>query len=313
MEIRELPVDDLVLDQALNLRDRLDAETIDRYDEAWDRLPPVTVFDVDGRFLLADGFHRHATALRQNKRTISAEVKAGTFQDALDYAAGVNLSHGLPLTRAERRRAVETRLRIHPDWSDRRLSDEMGVGRELISRVRKELAAAGQIPASSVRVGADGKTYPSAGLPRDPNEHLPRDKSAGAGDDPRDRGGSEADSWGHANDPMPPARDQGRQGGGAMGGASGGDGGGFPSAPWDDASAKVVALSPPVAVAAPAIDEMLDMMSDQIRQMLNWIEDPEFAEMYGAADYSARSRFDNAVRLLDTKVDQLSAKSGRSK
>ena len=298
MDLRELPVDDLVLDSTLNLRDRLDQETVERYDESWDRMPPVTVFEVEGRWLLADGFHRHASAVRRERRTIAAEVHAGTFADALEFAATANLSHGLPLTRAERRRVVETKLRIHPDWSDRRLSDEMGIGREMIGRVRKQLVDAGQLPSSAVRVGADGKTYPSAGLPRDPNERLPREKSGGGQDDPRDRGRSEADPapWDDATSPMPPVKDQP----------------GYPSAPWDDASAKVVALAPPVAVSAPTIDEMLGMMTDQVHQLLVWTDDPEFAESYQSADYGARSRFDNAVRQLDNRVEQLSAKLSRA-
>lgn len=308
MEIRELPVDDLVLDPNLNLRDRLDAETVERYDEAWERMPPVTVFEIDGRWLLADGFHRHASAIRSNKRTLAAEIRAGTFTDALDYAAQANLIHGLPLSRAERRRVVETRLRIHPDWSDRRLSEEMGIGREMIARVRKELVAAGQLAPSTTRVGADGKTYPSAGLPRDPNEHRPRDKSGGQ-DDPRDRGRSEADPapWDDATDPMPPVKDQGYGGG-----FSGGGSGDFPSAPWDDAAAKAVALAPPVAAAAPSIDEMLGIMTDQIHQVIQWADGSDFAEAYQHANYTVRSRFDNAVSLLDARVSQLSAKMGRN-
>ena len=306
MELRELPVDDLVFDPNLNLRDQLDAETVERYDDAWDRMPPVTVFEVDGRWLLVDGFHRHAAAIRRKIPRISAEIRAGTFTDALDHAAQANLAHGLPLTRAERRRVVETRLRIHPDWSDRRLSDEMGVGRELIARVRKQLVEGGQLPASTVRVGADGKTYPAAGLPRDPNEHLPRDKSGGGQDDPRDRGRTEADRapWDDATDPMPPLKN-------APSGGMGGGGGDFPSAPWDDSAAKAVALAPPVAVKAPSIDEMLGIMTDQVFELINWTESPEFAEAYHSADYTVRSRFDNAVSLLDSRVNLLSAKMGR--
>ncbi len=291
MELRELPVDDLVLDSTLNLRDHLDQEAVERYDEAWERMPPVTVFEVEGRWLLADGFHRHASAVRRERRTIAAEVHVGTFSDALEFAATANLSHGVPLTRVERRRVVETKLRIHPDWSDRRLSDEMGIGREMIARVRKQLVDAGQLSASPVRVGADGKTYPSAGLPRDPNEHLPRDKSGGGQDDPRDRGKSEADPapWDDATSPMPPTRSLT----------------GLPSAPWDDASAKVVALAPPVAVSAPTIDEMLGMMTDQIENLIDWTNSEGFAEAYRSSDSNVRSLFENAALRLGGCIHQL--------
>lgn len=300
MDVRELPVDELVLDETLNLRDRLDPETIERYDDAWDRLPPVTVFEVDGRWLLVDGFHRHATALRRRSRTIAAEVHPGTHSDALDYATTANLSHGLPLSRAERRRVVETRLRLHPDFSDRRLSEEMGIGRELISRVRKDLVGAGLLPASATRVGADGKTYPSAGLPRDPNERVSREKGGAGQDDPRDRGRSEADPapWDDAVDPMP-------EGERAPAGAFGGAPWEGPSAPWDDASAKALALSPPVAVAEPSIDETINLMTGEINNYRTWAENPDFVAAYRSANPGVQQAFERAVRRLGDCVARL--------
>src|SRR4051794_41624539 len=105
MNIREVPLDDLVLDPSLNLRDRLDDFTVERYADSWDRLPPITVFDIDGKWLVADGFHRHAAAVMLGKRTMQVEIRTGTFTDALDFVSSVNLFHGLPLTRSERRRA----------------------------------------------------------------------------------------------------------------------------------------------------------------------------------------------------------------
>src|SRR5205807_9038746 len=101
MDIRELPLDELVLDPTLNLRDRLDDFTVERYAEAWQRMPPVTVFEIDGRWLLADGFHRHAAAVVIGRGTIPAEIRAGTFAGALDFVAGVRPCHGPPLTRAD--------------------------------------------------------------------------------------------------------------------------------------------------------------------------------------------------------------------
>ena len=87
MEIRELPLDDLVLDPNLNLRDRLDDFTVERYAESWERLPPITVFEVDGRWLLADGFHRHAAAVMLGARRSRRRSAQGTFTDALDFVA----------------------------------------------------------------------------------------------------------------------------------------------------------------------------------------------------------------------------------
>src|SRR5881397_3931778 len=49
MNIREVPLDDLVLDPNLNLRDRLDDFTVERYADSWERLPPITVFEVEDR------------------------------------------------------------------------------------------------------------------------------------------------------------------------------------------------------------------------------------------------------------------------
>ncbi len=294
MEIRDVAVDDLILDPNLNLRDRLDDFTVERYAEAWDRMPPVTIFEVDGRPLLADGFHRHASALKLNRRVIAAEVREGTFADALDFASGINQVHGLPLTRAERRRAVEVKLRLHHDRSDRSLADELRVGRDLIARVRKNLVEAGQLPVGSTRVGADGKTYPAAGLPKDPNEHLPRGSALGQQDDPRDRGGRESDPapWDDATTPMPPVQRSPFDAD-------------LPTAPWDDARAKAVALAPPIATAAPTIDEMLGLMTNQVDELLEWTQAEGFAEAYATAGPNARGLFQNAALKLAARADQL--------
>ena len=292
MDIRDVPVDDLVLDPNLNLRDRLDDFTVERYADAWERMPPITAFEVEGRLLIADGFHRHAAAVMLDRRMIPAEIRQGTFAEALDYVSGVNLFHGLPLSRAERRRAVEVKLRLHHDWSDRRLAEEMGAGREMIAKVRKLLVDAGQVPASAARIGADGKTYASAGLPRDPNEHLPRGKSIAQQDDPRDRGSREADGWDDTRDPMPPVDRA----------ATSAD---LPTAPWDDASAKVVALAPPVATSAPTIDEMLGLMANQVMEVINWTRAEGFGEAYRDAGSNSRGLFHSAVLKLAARADQL--------
>jgi ParB-like chromosome segregation protein Spo0J len=287
MTIHDIDLDDLVLDPALNLRDKLDDDTVTRYIDAWGRLPPVTVYEVDGRYLLADGFHRHAAAVTLGKKSIKAEVVVGTMAEALDYVAGANLFHGLPLTRSERRRAIEIRLRLHHDRSDRHLAEEMSVGRELVAKIRRQLVEGHQIPAGTTRVGADGKTYPA--LPKDPGENRPRGKvNLDTQDDPRSRGSREADKapWDDTTDPMPAGK------------AS--------AAPWEDsADAKVIAQSPPVAVAAPTIEEMLSLMTRQVMEVVSWTQADGFIESYRTASANARGLFQTAVIKLAARADQL--------
>ncbi|SIO21359.1 hypothetical protein SAMN05444166_3028 [Singulisphaera sp. GP187] len=290
MNIRELPLDELVLDPNLNLRDRLDDFTVERYAESWDRLPPITVYEIDGRWLVADGFHRHASAITLGRRTIKAEIVEGSFEEALDFVSSVNLFHGLPLTRSERRRAVDVKLRLHHDWSDRRMAEELGVSRELVAKTRRSLIEGNQIPNNPGRVGADGKTYSSAGLPKDPNEHLPKGKSSAQQDDPRDRGGRESDAppWDDATSPMPAVS---REPTGL--------------APWQDADSKAVALSDPVPSAAPTIDEMLSLMSKQVMEVINWTQAEGFTEAYRSAGANTRGLFQAAVIKLAARADQL--------
>jgi hypothetical protein len=296
MEIRELPLDELVLDPNLNLRDRLDDFTVERYAEAWQRMPPVTVFEVDGQWLLADGFHRHAAAVVLGRKTIAAEIRPGTMADALDYVAGVNLFHGLPLTRAERRRAVDIKLRLHHDWSDRRLAEELGVSRELVAKTRRGLVDAGQVPNNPGRVGADGKVYASAGLPKDPNERLPRGKPIAQQDDPRDRGGRESDPppWDDASSPLPAVTRED---------ASPGTARAMP--PWEHADSKAAALADPVSAAAPTIDEMLAMMARQIMDMIAWTQAEGFVEAYHTASGNSKGLFQAAVIKIAARSDQL--------
>ena len=192
MDIRDVPVNDLVLDPNLNLRDRLDDFTVERYAEAWDRMPPVTVFEVDGRWLLADGFHRHAAAVKLGRRTMPAEIRSGTFADALDFVAG---------------RQPVPRPPAHPGRAPAGGRGEAPAPSRLVRSpalrgAGGEPGADRQDPQDADRRRADCRPrQPGSGptarrtrrpaCPKDPNEHLPRGKAIAQQDDPRDRGGRE--------------------------------------------------------------------------------------------------------------------------
>ncbi len=303
MNILEVPLDDLVLDPNLNLRDRLDDFTVERYADSWERLPPITVFEVEGRLLIADGFHRHAAAIMLGKRTIPAEVRVGTFTEGLDFVASVNLFHGLPLTRAERRRAVEVKLKLHHDWSDRRMAQELAVSRELVLKIRKQLIESHQIPNSPGRVGADGKLYTSAGIPKDKNERLPRDnEAAGAVDEPGERerrdhkwSGEESGEQGRRGMKAAPPWDDTAAAPAHLAGTPGGGIGAGPSH-------REAALAEPVEPAASTIDEMLEFMAKQVQQVVDWTKADGFDEAYRTAKNKTRALFQAAVFSLNSRA-----------
>jgi hypothetical protein len=286
MDIRNVPLNDLVLDPNLNLRDRLDDFTVERYADSWDRLPPITVYEVDGKWLVADGFHRHAAAVMLGKRSMPAEIVVGSFTDALDFVASVNLFHGLPLTRSERRRAVEVKLKLHHDWSDRRMSEELAVSRELVAKIRRQLIEGNQIPNLPGRVGSDGKLYTSAGIPRE----QPERPKAKPEDDDAERGRR---GMGAAVAPpregTAPAKAKG-----AVAEEIHGRGGVEPRG-----------IAPEGPVTPPTIDELLELMSRQIMQMITWTQADGFVDSYRSASPNARGLFHAAVIKLAARADQL--------
>ncbi len=293
MDIRNVPLNDLVLDPNLNLRDRLDDFTVERYADSWERLPPITVYEVDGKWLVADGFHRHAAAVMLGKRSIPAEIVVGSFTDALDFVASVNLFHGLPLTRSERRRAVEVKLKLHHDWSDRRMSEELAVSRELVAKIRRQLIEGNEIPNNPGRVGSDGKLYTSAGIPREQPER--RKGKPGDEDDRAERGrrgmgaAAAAPPW----EETAPAKAKGK---GAAADEIHWQGGPEP---------RTVAAEGPVPVSAPTIDELLELMSRQIMQVITWTQADGFVDSYRSASPNARGLFHAAVIKLAARADQL--------
>jgi hypothetical protein len=67
----------------------LDPVQVDLYRRSVDRMPPVVVFETEEGLVLADGHHRLAAAVAEQKETIEAEVRHGSRNDALAYAVAV--------------------------------------------------------------------------------------------------------------------------------------------------------------------------------------------------------------------------------
>ena len=165
MEVSELALDRIVPDPANQPREGgIDAEHVATLQENPDAWPPVVVVDQDG-FQLVDGFHRYAAAQNLGLETLRSEVRdvpADGDLRALAYA--LNVTHGKPLTKPDRRREAERLLRTYgARISSMDVARRVGISPTSAEKYRGELVRSGAIEASDQRVSRSGVTYtPSA-------------------------------------------------------------------------------------------------------------------------------------------------------
>lgn len=132
----KLAIQDIVVDPTIQIRRTNHEQTIQRYEDAFDRLPPVDVFETAEGLLLADGFHRIAAAERLGRAKIEAKVRKGTREDALEHAVIANTKNADPLTPEERDDGIRRLRQIHGDkWSNVRIAEAMSVSEITVRRV----------------------------------------------------------------------------------------------------------------------------------------------------------------------------------
>lgn len=117
----------IVIDPTLQIRDEIDEETVVRYAESFEVLPPLDVFETPDGYLLADGVHRYTAARRLRRTEVAVTVHQGSYADAVEYATMANLRHGKPLSRDERNDGVSRLHELHPEWPKQRIADLMGL------------------------------------------------------------------------------------------------------------------------------------------------------------------------------------------
>lgn len=168
MSTRRIPLVDLRRDGGTQVRETMNAATVQDYADALAEgveFPAVTVFFDGEAHWLADGFHRVLAHERAGLVDVLAEIRTGSKRDALLFAVGANANHGLPRTNKDKRRAVEILLRDE-EWAfktGRAIAKKAGVHHDLVSEVRAgmpsgELADSANSP--QTRTGKDGKQYP---------------------------------------------------------------------------------------------------------------------------------------------------------
>lgn len=130
------------IDGGTQSRAELNNTTMEEYTEAMlegAAFPPIVVFFDGASYWLADGFHRYFGADHAGLDEVEAQVRQGTQQDAQLFSFGVNASHGLRRTNADKRKAVTGALQ-HPvsgQWSDRQIAKHCGVSDKTVAAVRQ--------------------------------------------------------------------------------------------------------------------------------------------------------------------------------
>lgn len=119
-------------------------------------LPPILVHEPTMRVI--DGMHRLRAAELRGDATIECDFFTGDEDLAFVLAVEANVSHGLPLSSADRAAAVSRILRVHGEWSNRTVAAIVGLAPSTVGEIRAR--ECGQTTEGAVRVGRDGRVRP---------------------------------------------------------------------------------------------------------------------------------------------------------
>jgi hypothetical protein len=103
----------IVMDERLQSRVEISEDVVAEYADAiaaGAEFPPVLIFFDSINYYLTDGYHRLLAHKRAEKVSILCDVRPGSITDAIFHSTGVNTSHGMRRTYADKRKAVMTLL-----------------------------------------------------------------------------------------------------------------------------------------------------------------------------------------------------------
>jgi hypothetical protein len=119
-------------------------------------LPPILVHQHTMRVI--DGMHRLRAAQLRGDETIAVRWFDGADDLAFVLAVEANVTHGLPLSRADREAAATRILTHRPQWSDRAVAKVTGLSAKTVRAVRERATA--HLPRLHARLGQDGRVRP---------------------------------------------------------------------------------------------------------------------------------------------------------
>lgn len=144
MKTKTIKISDIDIDSGTQQRVTINNDVVAEYAEAMRcgaKFPSITVFFNGTTYYLVDGYHRYnATKDAGGIDDILADVIDGTKREAVLYSLGVNNSHGIRLTNADKRKAVLTMLDDDEwkYWTDPKIAKHCHVTSQFVGKIRKE-------------------------------------------------------------------------------------------------------------------------------------------------------------------------------
>lgn len=114
-------------------------------------LPPLIVHRSTMRII--DGMHRFAAAALRGESHLRVQFFEGPDRDCFALSVKHNATHGLPLSKADRRAAATRIVATYPEWSDRAIAEVVGVSPKTVATLR----SSEEVPQLDTRRGMDGR------------------------------------------------------------------------------------------------------------------------------------------------------------
>lgn len=187
-QVLRLPISGLTFDSTIQVRAGVSKAVVRSYAEVLrngGQMPPIVVYrDADDTLWVADGWHRCEAYKLLGWDEIDAEVRAGSREDAREYAEEANLTHGQPLSAKEKFGVFAQRILRGHVWvegdSNSAIGRVLGVSAKTITnwraRVAEEYPTNPHAQRSYMVVAADGRQMDTRRLREARQAADPRDR-----------------------------------------------------------------------------------------------------------------------------------------
>jgi hypothetical protein len=153
--VEQVPVASLVRGDSPRLEGESKAHAAGMVDAA--NIPPIIVHRATMRVI--DGMHRFRAASLGHQDMIAVRFFDGTAEEAFVLGVAANITHGLTLTRKDRKAAAARILGMYPGWSDRTIAATAGLSHPTVAVIRRRCST-GKTFQLNTRLGHDGKARP---------------------------------------------------------------------------------------------------------------------------------------------------------